>query len=103
MEADEIVSFCNENKMRVCLDISHSKLVCNRNNESFKQFLEKVSPHTAHIHMVDASGVDQEGLQIHAGEIDFAMVASVLDKCCPISSFIPEIWQAIRMSVKVFG
>ena len=102
MEADEIVSFCNENKMRVCLDISHSKLVCNRNNESFKQFLEKVSPHTAHIHMVDASGVDQEGLQIHDGEIDFAMVASVLDKCCPISSFIPEIWQGHKNECQGF-
>ncbi|MFL2601076.1 MAG: N-acetylneuraminate synthase family protein [Flavobacteriaceae bacterium] len=102
MEADEIVSFCNENKMRICLDISHSKLVCNRNNESFKQFLEKVSPYTAHIHMVDAAGVDQEGLQIHDGEIDFAMVASILDKFCPTSSFIPEIWQGHKNECRGF-
>ncbi len=93
MEADEIRSFCKENDIRICLDISHSKLVCNNSNQSFKEFLEKVAPFTAHIHIVDAAGIDQEGLQIYDGEIDFAMVASVLDKYSPSSSFIPEIWQ----------
>ena len=93
MEADEIKSFCNGNDIRICLDISHSKLVCNNSNQSFKEFLEKVAPFTAHIHIVDAAGIDQEGLQIYDGEIDFAMVASILDKYCPSSSFIPEIWQ----------
>lgn len=48
---------------------------------------------TAHIHMVDAEGVDGEGLQIGEGMVDFVMVAEVLDKLAPKASFIPEIWQ----------
>jgi N-acetylneuraminate synthase len=102
MEADDIVTFCAENNTRVCLDISHSKLVCNYNHQSFKEFLEKVAPYTAHIHMVDASGVDGEGLQIHEGDIDFALVASVLDQYCPDASFIPEIWQGHKNDCQGF-
>ncbi len=61
--------------------------------KSFKSFLQKVSKYTAHIHMVDASGLDAEGLQIGDGEIDFKMVADVLKDQAPDISFIPEIWQ----------
>jgi N-acetylneuraminate synthase len=60
---------------------------------SFKNFLEQVGPLTAHMHMVDAAGVDGEGLQIGEGDIDFAMVGEVLDRVAPKASFIPEIWQ----------
>ena len=28
---EDITRFCTENKMRICLDVSHSKLACNRN------------------------------------------------------------------------
>jgi len=52
-----------------------------------------VAPLTAHLHIVDAEGVDGEGLQIGEGNIDFAMVAEVLDRLAPHASFIPEIWQ----------
>jgi sialic acid synthase SpsE/sugar phosphate isomerase/epimerase len=102
MEADDIVRFCASNNTRICLDISHSKLVCNHNHESFKEFLEKVAPYTAHIHMVDASGVDGEGLQINEGDIDFALVASVLNQYCPDASFIPEIWQGHKNDCQGF-
>jgi N-acetylneuraminate synthase len=45
------------------------------------------------LHIVDAEGVDGEGLQIGEGMVDFAMTAEVLDRCAPEASFIPEIWQ----------
>ena len=93
MNADDIVTFCKENGMRVCLDISHSKLACNHMHQSFKTFLEDVAPYTAHVHIVDAEGGDGEGLQIGEGDIDFAVVAEVMDRFCPSASFIPEIWQ----------
>ena len=98
MDEDEIVSFCKDNDMRVCLDISHSKLYCNYMNKSFKNFLQKVSKYAAHIHMVDARGSDAEGLQIGDGEIDFKMVADVLKDQAPDISFIPEIWQGHKNS-----
>jgi sialic acid synthase SpsE/sugar phosphate isomerase/epimerase len=93
MVADEIETFCQRHGYRVCLDISHSQLTCTHFKHSFKDFLERVGPYSAHLHIVDAEGVDGEGLQIGEGMVDFAMVAEVLDKCAPKASFIPEIWQ----------
>jgi sialic acid synthase SpsE/sugar phosphate isomerase/epimerase len=93
MSADDIAAFCADHGYRVCLDISHSQLACTHEGESFRVFLEKVAPLTAHLHIVDAEGVDGEGLQIGEGNIDFAMVAEVLDRLAPRASFIPEIWQ----------
>jgi N-acetylneuraminate synthase len=93
MTPGDIASFCAAHHYRVCLDISHSQLACTHAGESFKTFLETVAPLTAHLHIVDAEGVDGEGLQIGEGNIDFAMVAEVLDRLAPTASFIPEIWQ----------
>lgn len=102
MDAEDIVKFCTENNTRICLDISHSKLLCNFKHESFKEFLEKVSQFAAHIHMVDASGLDGEGLQINEGDIDFSLVASIFKSECPKASFIPEIWQGHKNDCKGF-
>jgi len=93
MDPDDISAFCKEHGMRVCLDISHSKLACNHAHRSFKAFLENVAPYTAHLHIVDAEGEDGEGLQIGEGDIDFSIVAEELGRLCPNASFIPEIWQ----------
>ena len=93
LSAEDIERFCEGYGYRVCLDISHSQLACTHDGESFKDFLETVAPLTGHLHMVDAEGVDGEGLQIGEGMIDFAMVAEVLDRKAPEASFIPEIWQ----------
>jgi sialic acid synthase SpsE/sugar phosphate isomerase/epimerase len=93
MTADEIAAFCARHGYRICLDISHSQLACTHFKSSFKELLEQVGPYSAHLHIVDAEGVDGEGLQIGDGMVDFAMVAEILDKCAPKASFIPEIWQ----------
>lgn len=93
INAEEIVDFCTRNAMRICFDVSHSQLACNHNGWSMKEFSEKVGPFTAHLHIVDAKGVDGEGLQIGEGMVDFVMLADVLDRTCPAAGFIPEIWQ----------
>lgn len=90
---NEVCDFCRENKMRICLDVSHSKLACNYLKIPFSEFLTQVAPYAAHLHIADAEGVDGEGLQIGDGDIDFNSLASLLDKCAPNASFIPEIWQ----------
>ncbi|SDU24515.1 N-acetylneuraminate synthase family protein [Stappia sp. ES.058] len=93
LDGAEIASFCRDHAMRVCLDVSHSKLACVHARASFAAFLDDVAPHAAHLHLVDAQGVDGEGLQIGEGEIDFAHLAQVLDGACPKASFVPEVWQ----------
>lgn len=90
---EDTVEFCRENKLRLCYDISHSKLTCTTFKYSFKEFTEAVGPFTAHLHLADALGVDGEGLKIGDGEIDFPALAEQLDALCPNASFIPEIWQ----------
>lgn len=93
MMPDEIVAFCERYSYRICLDISHSQLTCSHFKYSFRDFLELVGPHSAHLHIVDAEGIDSEGLQIGDGIVDFSMVAEVLCRTAPAASFIPEIWQ----------
>jgi sialic acid synthase SpsE/sugar phosphate isomerase/epimerase len=89
----DIVEFCQKYDYRVCFDISHSKLACNYFHWSFQEFTDKVAPHTGHLHIVDATGVDGEGLQIGDGDIDFYTFANSINSLIPKVSFIPEIWQ----------
>ncbi|AWW73147.1 acetylneuraminic acid synthetase [Erythrobacter sp. KY5] len=98
MRADEIARYCEDHGARICLDISHSALAATHLKTSFETFLNRVAPYTRHLHMVDAAGIDGEGLQIGDGTIDFEMVAKVLDQAAPQASFIPEIWQGHKDS-----
>jgi sialic acid synthase SpsE/sugar phosphate isomerase/epimerase/CBS domain-containing protein len=93
VDADCIESFCRNHALRVCLDVSHSKLACNHLHQPFSSFLERILPLTAHLHLADSSGVDGEGLQIDEGDIDWANVFNLLRQMAPTASFIPEIWQ----------
>jgi sugar phosphate isomerase/epimerase len=93
IDPDEIVTWCNELELRMCLDVSHSKLACNHFGWNFEVFVEKVGPLAAHLHLGDASGVNGEGLQIGEGGIDFEVLNRQLNILCPRASFIPEIWQ----------
>jgi N-acetylneuraminate synthase len=93
IEPEWIVAFCAATGMRVCLDISHTKLACNYLRLSFQQTLEQLLPCTAHLHIADARGVDGEGLQIGEGDIDFYAVAEAVQRLAPRATWIPEIWQ----------
>jgi N-acetylneuraminate synthase len=93
IHVDEIVAFCEENKLRMCYDVSHSKLACNYFNRDFYEFSEKIASVTAHIHMGDARGLNGEGLQIGEGNIDFDRLGRIFEIGCPKATFIPEIWQ----------
>nr|AWM02401.1 acetylneuraminic acid synthetase [Bradyrhizobium amphicarpaeae] len=90
---DESAAFCAKHDLRMCVDISHTKLAANHFGFDFAQGLAQLGPHTAHLHFGDAKGLDGEGLQIGEGEIDFDEIGKVLRKHAPTASFIPEIWQ----------
>ena len=93
VDTDFIRNFCKELNMRVCLDVSHSKLACNHLHIPFRDFLDQILPFTAHLHLADAKDVDGEGLQIDDGEIDWVQLFTQIQQHCPNASFIPEIWQ----------
>ena len=93
VKIEEIVEWCEKLKLRMCFDISHTKLTCNHLGIDFYEFAEKMAPFSAHLHLGDALGLNGEGLQIGEGEIDFVRLGKILRKGCPTASFIPEIWQ----------
>ena len=93
VHADECRNWCEKLDLRMCFDISHSRLMSNHFGIDFYEFAEKIAPITGHLHFGDAAGVNGEGLQIGKGDIDFERLAKILDKHCPEVSFIPEIWQ----------
>ncbi|WP_246791499.1 N-acetylneuraminate synthase family protein [Bradyrhizobium commune] len=90
---EESAAFCAKHDLRMCVDISHTKLAANHFGFDFAQGLAQLGPHTAHLHFGDAKGLDGEGLQVGEGEIDFDEIGRVLRKHAPAASFIPEIWQ----------
>ena len=90
---DEIVEFCSKTGYRICLDMSHSQMACSYYKWSLDEFVRKVGKYTAHLHIVDALGVDGEGVQIGKGDVDFAQLSKTLDSLMPGVPFISEIWQ----------
>ncbi len=86
-------AFATAYERRLCLDISHSKLAANFVGLPFSEAVALLAPHADHLHVVDAAGVDGEGVQVGEGEIDWSAVAHQLDELAPTASFIPEIWQ----------
>jgi sialic acid synthase SpsE/sugar phosphate isomerase/epimerase len=90
---EEIVRWCKALDLRMCFDISHSRLTCNHFGKDFYHFSEVIAPITAHLHLGDALGLNGEGLQIGEGDIDFPRLGKILAAGCPDATFIPEIWQ----------
>jgi sialic acid synthase SpsE/sugar phosphate isomerase/epimerase len=93
VKIDEIVEWCGTLNLRMCFDISHTRLTCNHFGIDFYEFAEKIAPFSTHLHLGDAKGLNGEGLQVGEGEIDFARLGAILQKGCPAATFIPEIWQ----------
>jgi N-acetylneuraminate synthase len=93
VRADEIIYWCTKLNLRICFDISHSRLTCNYLGIDFYDFSEKIAPYASHLHLGDARGLNGEGLQIGEGDIDFIRLGNILSRCCPDATFIPEIWQ----------
>ena len=93
VHANECRYWCEKLNLRMCFDVSHSRLTSNHFGIDFYTFAETIAPITGHLHLGDALGVNGEGLQIGEGDIDFTRLFEILDKHCPNASFIPEIWQ----------
>ncbi len=93
VDADDTAEFCRKYGYRLCMDVSHGELTCNHFKQSFREYVEKLGPYTAHLHIADTKGVDGEGLQIGEGDTDFPALAEDLERFAPAASFIPEIWQ----------
>jgi N-acetylneuraminate synthase len=93
VDPEDTAVFCKSAGLKLCFDTAHSKLAANQRKRPFGQFIDILAPIAGHLHIVDATGVDGEGVQIGEGEIDFQELAVKLNEYCPDTPFIPEIWQ----------
>jgi sialic acid synthase SpsE/sugar phosphate isomerase/epimerase len=93
VDAADTAAWAEKHDRRLCLDVSHSKLAATFGQRSFSDAIDLLAPHADHLHLVDATGVDGEGVQVGDGEVDWALLAQQLDRLCPGAGFIPEIWQ----------
>ena len=90
---NDIVNFCKKTGYKICLDISHSQMACFYFNWSLNDFVKSVAPYVSYLHIVDALGVDGEGVQIGEGDVDFTELGKNLVSLLPDAPFVPEIWQ----------
>jgi len=93
--AEDMVEVCEKFRLKMCLDLSHAKLYTNYTGTDYWEYLRKTAPHTGHLHIADAYGLDGEGVQIGEGEVDFAKAFSILEQYGDMKniSWTPEIWQ----------
>jgi N-acetylneuraminate synthase len=89
----ETVRFSKNAATRICFDVAHTKLACTHSKSSFEDASHMLLPVSGHTHLVDAAGVDGEGLQIDEGDINWRALTEKMNELTPSLSFIPEIWQ----------
>jgi N-acetylneuraminate synthase len=93
VDPEDTAEFCRLTGTRVCFDVAHSQLAANHAGRPLGEWVSTLGEAIGHLHVVDAKGVDGEGLQIGDGDVDFAGLADALRAVAPAASFIPEIWQ----------
>jgi N-acetylneuraminate synthase len=87
---DHLVSFCRELGVGCTLDISHAQLWCAESGMPLQEFVDRTLPYAKHLHLADAAGIDNEGLQIGEGVIDWPALLAQLERAD--FSWVPEIW-----------
>jgi N-acetylneuraminate synthase len=93
LDPKDTVEFLTATGTKLCLDISHTQLAANYLGISLSEAVEQLAVHAVHLHLVDAVGLDGEGVQVGSGEVDWAALAKQLQELSPEAWFIPEIWQ----------
>jgi N-acetylneuraminate synthase len=89
--SDQMIRFCAEFGLGMTFDLCHAQLHCSLAGGDLVAYARRVAPRVRHVHISDALGVREEGLQIGDGEIDFG---AVLEPLRPIDfSWVPEIWR----------
>ena len=102
LSSDDVIQYCIETKLRVCYDLCHSQLYCNKLGIKLIDELTKISSYVDHFHLSDAEGVDGEGLQIDEGDMDFEKIIPILNNFKD-KSFAIEVWKGHENGGAGFG
>jgi len=101
LSSNDMIKYCNETKLKICYDLCHSQLYCNKLGINIIDELTKISSFVDHFHLSDAEGVDGEGLQIGEGDMDFEKIIPILNKFNE-KSFAIEVWKGHENGGKGF-
>jgi sugar phosphate isomerase/epimerase len=102
LDSSDLLDYCKNTKNKVCFDLCHSQLYCNKQNISFLDQLEQICDYTSHFHLSDAEGSEEEGLQYGEGTLPFKEVIPILNRY-PSTSFAIEVWKGHEEGGKGFG
>ena len=92
LNSDDIIEYCNETGLKICYDLCHSQLYCNKSGIDLIGELTKLANHANHFHLSDAEGVDGEGLQIGEGTMNYEKIIPILNNFAE-KSFAIEVWK----------
>ncbi len=92
MMPEELAAQARDHGLRLCLDLSHLQMTCFHFGLDFQQALALLLPHSAHLHVADAKGINGEGVLMGTGDIDWPATWAQIRQH-PQVSFIPEVWQ----------
>jgi sugar phosphate isomerase/epimerase len=88
---EEIKEFLQRTGYKMCFDTSHAALACTFGGKDLIAMIRTLKPFIRHLHLADASGIGDEGLQITEGNIQWeAVMAEFKDYR---STMVPEVWQ----------
>jgi N-acetylneuraminate synthase len=93
VQPDDTTCFASQENLKLCLDLSHTKMASSFYGFDFLSGVKQLLPFTRHCHVADARGSAGEGVQIGEGDIDFSALNDVLLASQDAFSFVPEIWQ----------
>jgi len=88
---EEIKQWLDQTGYKMCFDTSHAALACNAVGHDLIAMIRELKPYIRHLHVADASGIGDEGLQIGEGTIDWKRVMKELEGYQ--YTMVPEIWQ----------
>ena len=88
----EVFYFCEKSGTNICLDTAHTIMASNFYGLNSKIWLKKLLRFSNHIHLVDAGGEMDEGLNFGEGELNLVEFTKNMMLKNNLS-YIPEVWQ----------
>ena len=101
LNAEDMKNYCNETDLKICYDLCHSHLNCNKNNLNVVDELLKIKDDVEHFHLSDAGEEDGEGLQFGDGDLPFEQVIPILNQFNE-KTFAIEVWKGHEQGGKGF-
>jgi len=101
LDANDMINYCNETGFKVCYDLCHSQLYCNKMGIDLVEELTKIEKYVDHFHLSDAEGVDGEGLQFGEGTMNYDKIIPILNNFTE-KSFAIEVWKGHELGGKGF-